>query len=212
MKRISLKLAVAILAFIIGITAAGLWFIYPLSLNQVLHSLPTNAVVTEEAEEYAVYSAVINDWFIKNKGSRKLLLISNQTSFYGNKFYQAVYGDNYIQRTTSEQRVKFLKEIYLPVDEETLLNYDSKKIQSNKLHRNFNLTVGYILANEDDYKKYDDYWGITLSRVGFNKERNHAFVFVESCCGVLGGYKDHLLLEKVDGNWKIKVVINDWTS
>lgn len=94
MKEVRLKFTIAVLTFVIGIACAAVWLIYPHSLNQVLEISSSDAVVVEELEEYAVYSAAINKLYVKEDSAR-LLLISNQTSFFGDERHRALFGDDY---------------------------------------------------------------------------------------------------------------------
>ncbi len=212
MQRVTLKIAVSLIAFTIGIVCVAVWFIHPLSLNQSSEGLPQNTVLVEETEEYAVYSAVINERYVKGD-SAKLLVILNQTSFYGNQRERAIYGDDYVKRTTSEQRIRQMKESYPSVSEEILSDYDAKRMKSNKVGHNFNLLVEYKLINEDELennKRLD--MTIRLSKVGFNSEKTQAFVYVEFICFALCGEGNQLLLEKADGVWKIKQNFGGWRS
>lgn len=213
MRRFTLKIASSLLAFTIGIICVAIWFIYPLSLNQSSKFLRPDAVLVEEVEEYAIYSAVINKLYVKGD-SAELLVISNQTSFYGNQSQTAIYGDNYIKNTTSEQRVRQMKEFYTSVSEETLYDYDAKKMQSSELRHNFDLLVGYTLIDETELEEGDEKLDrmIRLSKVGFNPERTEAFVYVEFICFALCGEGNQLLLERTDGVWKIKENFGGWRS
>jgi hypothetical protein len=206
MRKISLKFAVCVIAFIVGVTASAIWFIKPFALNQNLEVAPPLNIETEMSEEYAVYSVVINDLFVKDRNSTNPLSISNQTSFYENV--------GYLDDTTSEQRVQNMKQYYSSVSDETLLDYETKQTKTFKVYPNFNLPVEYILVDAKEVKKSKGYAAeqmIRLSKVGFNKEKNQAFVYVEYFCG-LCGQSNHLLLEKENGLWKIKEDFGGWNS
>lgn len=212
MRRFTLKIAVGLIAFTIGIIFAAGWFLHPIYLNQFSERLPQDAVSVEEAEEYAVYSAVITERYVKGD-SPKLLVISNQTSFYGDERQRAIYGDDYVEKTTSEQRVRQMKQSSPSVSEEILSDYDAKRMQHNKIRHNFNFLVGYTLINEvepENGKKLDRI--IRLSKVGFNSEKTQAFVYVEFICFALCGEGNEFLLEKADGVWKIKETFGGWRS
>ena len=211
MRRVKFKIAFSFITFTIGIVCAFLWCIYPLSSNQISENLSPDTVLTDEAEEYAVYSAVINKRYVKSD-STNLLVISDQTSFYGNRSQTAIYSDNYIENTTSEQRVHQMKKSYPSVSEETLFDYDEKKLQSSKIGYGFDLLVGYKLINENELEKDNTNKMIRLSKVGFNSEKTEAFVYVEFICPALCGEGNKLLLEKVDGVWKIKENFGGWRS
>jgi len=83
MRKITLKIGIGILAFAIGIIATAVWFIAPFSLNQILEVAPLANIENEMTEEYAVYSAVLNDLFVKDKDSVKLLTISPYAVNFG---------------------------------------------------------------------------------------------------------------------------------
>lgn len=202
MRKITFKIGVGILAFTIGTIATAICLINTYSFNQTLEIAPPANIENEITEEYAVYSAVINELYLKEDSTR-MLVISNQTSFYGDGWHKAMYGDNYIKNYTTEQRVGHLKENYPSVNEETLFDYDSKMLKPHKLHSNFNFSIAYDLTNKDSYEKDRV---IRLSKVGFNKERNQGFVYIESKCEAMCGRSDYLLLEKVNGIWTVKEI------
>lgn len=129
MSRNKLKIIVGFLAFVIGITATTIWLIYPLSQNSITEVSPPEALVTEEAEEYAVYSAVIKNLYLKEMKLSEPLLISNRTETYGER-ESAIFGDDFPNAMTAEQRVSQLKKIYPSVSEEMLFDYDEKLLSS----------------------------------------------------------------------------------
>jgi hypothetical protein len=117
-----------------------------------------------------------------------------------------------------------MNEWYPSVTDETLFDYDKKKIQSSNLHRNFNLSVGYTLINEEELEnvgkhrievfseKYEASGMIKLSKIGFNKGKTEAFVYVEFLFCPLCSQSDHLLLEKVNGIWTVKEIFEGMRS
>ena len=206
MRKFSLKIAVGIFAFIIGIFAVGLWFVYPLSLTQTFDISMPAVIETEAREEYAVYSVVINSLILKDKSSLKRLTISNETSFYDNSAY--------LEDTTFEQRLQDLKKYYQSVGEETLIDYELKNVRPSKIRPDFNLPIEYLLVNEKDTEKSKGRAAalmVRLSKVGFNQERNEAFVYIEYFCP-LCGFGSYVHLEKESGLWKIKERFGGWVS
>jgi hypothetical protein len=201
MKKTTLKIAISIVAFIIGVSGVAFWFIQPFLLNETVNVSPPENVKTENAEEYAVYSAAINSLFIQDKDFVNLPLISNQTSSLTDNAFGLI-------KPTFEETVLGMKDIYPSVNQEVLSDYVAKQRQSVKLNTNFSLPLEYILTNETEPKNLSF---IRLSRVGFNKERNQAFVCVEYLCP-LCGFGEQLLLEKVDENWYIKEKFPTWVS
>ncbi len=205
MIRNKLKIIVGVLAFVIGITVTTIWLIDPLSQNSITEVPPPEVLVIEEAEEYAVYSAVIKNLYLKEMKLREPLLISNRTSSYGER-ESAVFGDNFPNRMTAEQRVSQVKKISPSVSEEMLFDYDEKQMKSKRLRPKFNLQVEYIFVNENSREDYLTERSISFSSVGFNKQRNQAYVSTQFVCKVLCGRSDWLVLEKVEGNWVIKEI------
>src|SRR5690349_2494494 len=114
MRKITLKIAIAVFTFIIGLSGAGPSIFYPLS---ILMGVSVDAVVTEEADEYAVYSTVISDLYLKDKENVKRLYISNRTSFHPNP------ANDFRIFVTKMKR-------FLPsANEDALADYDAKYAQ-----------------------------------------------------------------------------------
>jgi len=206
MCRNKLKIIVGVLAFIIGITVTAIWLIYPLSQNLVTEVSLPEVLASEEDQQYAVYSAVIQDFYLKEKNLEQPLLITDQTTWYGNGVEIVFISDTFLTEMTAAQRVSWLKKITPSVSEETLFDYDKKQMKSKPLRPKFNLQVEYVFVNENGQ---EDPWSdrnIRFSSVGFNSQRNEAYVFTRFVCYALCGSTDFLLLEKVEGNWKIKEI------
>jgi hypothetical protein len=63
------------------------------------------------------------------------------------------------------------------------------------------------------YRKYPNSGGfITLSRVGFDAEKKHAFAYVQYECGSLCADASYYLLEKEQGVWKVTKRAMAWAS
>ena len=66
---------------------------------------------------------------------------------------------------------------------------------------------------EEFYRRYPDSPGITtLSRVGFNRERTEALVYMGAQLHYLAGAGNLYRLEKQDGVWKIVEKVMLWIS
>jgi len=224
MRKIKLKILIASLTFIIGV-AVVLSVAYRNSLFQNSSITINSNAESEELEEYAVYSALLNEMFVRDRA--KFLVISDRAMFKDN------FGE---QKLSLDEKLQRKKKYYPSVANDTFLDFDTKSTQSSKLKSNFNLSVEYVLINEDEltknvlaneaekekdkrdgkyflYEKYPDANGlISISKVGFNKEKNQAFVEVElTFCGLCGS-GDYVLLEKEQGIWKVKEIFNRWVS
>jgi hypothetical protein len=216
MRRITLKIFVASLTFVIGVAAATLWFIYRPSPSHLLTNLSSGFTPSEEIEEYAVYSALLKGAFVKD--NVKLLVISDRTLFYANP--------DYLERTTAEERIQDMKNYYHSVGEETLRDFEAKHMRASVLRPNFSLPVKYALMDETKlerdeegvgigsfHKMYPDAGGmISLSKVGFNNDRDEAFVRVEYIFCPLCSHGGFVLLRKQWGVWRVVENFGGWAS
>jgi hypothetical protein len=194
MRRTALYLFTMIAAFSLGVIA-----------HAIKTKQPQFSAEMREAEEYAVYSALINSFHPKNDG--KLLLIQNRTeSFY--------------PHDGTGDETKYIKD-HLPPDtsEETLNDYKSVDRQTKALDRRFVVNDTYLLVTEDRrhqwftslksiqefHQRYPNSTGIRLlSRVGFNKTLDEALVYSWGYCGGDCGGGGYYLLRKENGRWTIK--------
>ena len=203
----------AFAAFILAAASAGF---------SIYHSQPiqsVSSVFDENAEEYEVYSVLITERFIKDRV--KLLVIQDQTLYYANP--------DYLKSTTSEERIQDLKKYCPSVDESALRDFEAKHMQPSKLDMKFKLPLRYILINKTEvdetpvleagklvesfYEKYPETEGlISLSKVGFNKDHNQAFVRVEFTFCPLCSFGEKVLLKKEFGTWKIANTFGGWVS
>ena len=194
--------AVSLIAFIFGMV---FWLLVPLS-SQTLKTEPLTKVEGDNDEQYALYSVLINDLFLKDSTSIESLNISNQTDFYENV--------ESLAKTTNEERLLFLKQRFASVDEDLLADFDTKQQRPIELHPKFNLSIQYTLINAEELRQNEGYASkqmIKFSQIGFNQERTKAFVRIEYFCP-LCGFGSSVLLEKQNGVWKIKQEFNSWMS
>jgi len=216
MRKITFKAPVALLTFAIGVALVACSLIYRHALTQIFTDLPFVFASSEESEEYAVYSALIKDEFVKD--NVKLLVISDRTLFYANP--------DYLNSTTYEERIQQTKKFYPSVPEDAIVDFETKHLQPFGLSPKFNLPVMYKLIDyarlERDkdgtsirsfYEEYPEARGIiSLSRVGFNKLRNEAFVRVEYTFCPLCGHGGMVLLKKESGIWRVVEDLGGWVS
>lgn len=169
---------------------------------------------SEEIEGYAVYSALLEELFVKD--DVRLLAIQKQT---------ISAADSYFIQVIVETPISDMKGYFPSVREDTLLDYRAKNQRPSTLSAELNLPVEYAIIDEvelkdkdgawiDYHKRYTDARGvIRLSKVGFNKERTEAFVYVEYTGPfVLGGFGKNILLERNSGVWRVKGQFVGWQS
>ena len=190
---------IILITLIVTIAITGFLFIYRNTPSQSLAVSLPDFHTSEETEEYAVYSALLEKLFVKD--DVKLLVIQKQTIYSAN---------NYFIRSTVEEPIPDMKKLFPSVSENTFLDYRSKNRQSSPLSLKFVLPVKYVVIDEVElktdkdgawidsfYKKYPDARGIIrLSKVGFNEDGTEAFVFAEFICFSLCGGGNNILLEK----------------
>lgn len=220
MKKLNLKILVGIITFFIGIFAVG-GFTYCVINTENKNLEITKTIETEKSnqpqisEEEKVYLAILNELFIKD--GQNSLAISDTTNFYSNA--------KYLKETTAEERIQNMQKYYDSASLETLENYEMKMHKSSEINFDFQLPVKYSFINKEEFdrdfennikdfsKKYPNGGGlIEFSSIGFNVEKTQAFVSVDfTYCG-LCGFGSHLLLEKIEGNWKIVKNYGGWVS
>jgi hypothetical protein len=211
MRSITLKCTIAFIAFAIGIAGTAIWFFDSFSNRnfeamQVIADVPPIRTGDDNEERYAVYSALINELFLKDKSLVNCLNISDETSSVD------VFG--YLENTPYEQRMRNLKQMFPTVDEKILIDFQAKRLIGIKLQPNFNIPVQYNLINEDKAKKKKDF-GFTVrikfSQIAFNAAYTQAFVEVDYFCPMCG-FGKHVLLEKQNEVWIIKEEFDGWSS
>jgi hypothetical protein len=194
MKRETFYLLVVSTAFCVGV------FAYTFKTKQ--HQISPE---THEAEEYAVYSALINSFHPQNDG--KLLLIQNRTEVSYN------YDGN-------GDETKYVKDHMPPtISNETLADFKSMDRQMHELDRRIVINNFYLLVTQEERHNWfatrealqdfrRKYPGspriILLSRAGFNRTLDEALVYLWRYCGGDCGGGGYYLLRKEDGRWTIK--------
>jgi len=173
------------------------------------HQTATNQITKEAAENYNVYNVVINGAYIRESG--ELIIIEDQTSLPGEvpRIRQLIEGS-------------ILKD---PATQDILDDFLTKNAQVHPLGNNFNLNAKYVLISSVDQRQLfqtDNGWTefnnkypaargiLSLSQVGYNRERNLALVCIGYQSGMLSGGGDFVLLAKENGDWVIKRKVTAW--
>jgi hypothetical protein len=192
MKNISLRTATAISTFIIGVALAVVWIKPPpeqLALpDNTSQTQPTRALnvaeFNEESENYAVYSTVLNEVFVKE--GYKSLIIFDKTS-------------NIISPEKIERKFD-LSTPYGLIDEQKYKNYFFERDSEQKSERS---KISKLID-----KLPKPIASVRLSQVMFNEEKTTAKVMVEYVYCGLCGFGKSLVLEKSEGSWKIVNITN----
>ena len=182
---ISLKTIVAVIAFGLGVVLVTVWVKSSYQLPRISNVF----VIRDETENYAVYSAVLNELFIKDKA--ELLVISDKTSDKSPVKLKR-------QFNTSAEYVFIDEEKY---DDRILIDENNSEQKSNKPKMS------------EFFKEHPKALGIVrLSGVEFNEDKTKADVYVELTHCPLCGFGKNVFLEKSEGSWKIKKITDSWIS
>ena len=157
------------------------------SLQDRCSGIVRTAVLTENgglgADEYAVYSSLIEEICLTDKNRSMPIPIRDHTDF-------------------PELRGVSIGKSLKSLQPQTLEDLMAKNSQKFELVRQFNLSIDYQLVNERDNPGVEDIVG--LSRVGFNTKKTQALVHVDEIKRwyVNEGYL--VLMEKENGGWKVE--------
>jgi hypothetical protein len=171
-------------------------------------------------EQYAVYSALLNEVYYLRKVKNlpvTLLLIQNNTKHLLMDLEEEKW---------EGKRVKKNSIAYSPQFQEAVEDYKSKK-EPQIIENSLKSEADYLLIKQEEldsllkrdnsvfkdweafqrkFPKSDGYY--VFSRVGFNSEKTHAFVYVSFACGDMCGKGSYKLLIKENGVWKVKETIH----
>ncbi|MCP4148377.1 MAG: hypothetical protein GY757_11560 [bacterium] len=165
-------------------------------------------------EEYAVYSAVLNEFYGQND-KVQLIIINDHTVpvFVGKgveSFARLDIKGNFLVGIS--KRIGISK-----IGKDTLEDFERKNYNSSPLYYRFLLTRKYLLRSARERKTISRRFGreirlryphssyVAFSRAGVNKKGNSALVYLKSSLdGCL------LILKKIDGNWTISEHLLLW--
>ncbi len=166
---------------------------------QSIVAVPTDEVL--DAEEYAVYSALIPALIEQepSHGSIELVVINDHTT--------KIAEPHYLSGISTR---------------ETYDNFKAKNRQSYRLKSLFDLKVKYVLVDEKESRERD--WrvlarkyprslgSLLFSRVGLNGNKTEALVYEERLCGFACGHAKGYQLIKGKEGWKIKGIRHLWVE
>jgi hypothetical protein len=170
-----------------------------------------------ESEEYAVYSAVLDQESEPGEmNSFAPLVIQNQTVV-------DYYSNGYMSHALEE-----LKQSAPSLEQETLDNFRAGIEQPHPLKNLFRPPFRIIMISPQEvegyfglkgfrwpafYKRYPKSTGLViLSKVGFNRAMNQAVVYRTFTCGDTCGYGSVVFLVKEGEVWKMKRSAGQWIS
>jgi hypothetical protein len=176
------------------------------------HTMGTSPELIE-AEEYAVYSILIESWYVHN--NIRLIVIEDHSKV-----------DSLVEGL--DNRLDPLMEELPDVKKELIDDFKIRNIQSVPLKPLISLHVPSLLIRnneiedifqtdgdgwEEFYQRYPNSPGIiTLSRVGFNPYMDQALVYIGNQSHWRAGSGHFVLLRKENDMWKVQDNIMIWIS
>ena len=210
----------ALLTFLIGLTAS-----YNIrTFNNrfidfwITDDLPQQELFNEAIESRDVYSAVLQQAFIRHRYTTVVIQTSSEDSELLEKYIYTCESPT-VQQFFARERAA------MPVDVDTVADYVLKNEKHGELFlKDLGIRNDLISREEASqlfenggwqafYKRYPGSLGlVSFSKVGFNSTHDQAFVYVGSSCQLLCGDGNYILLNKEDGRWTVKVVQEIWVS
>lgn len=184
--------------------------------NQTADNVQTASI----DNSYAVYSALLkNIETSPENGEKVTLLVVNEST-----------DTDKSTRTPIDQVLRNLKVDLSPEFKSAFENYKIANKESQKLTKALDLIRDYTLISRNEfdavfkgnnlgkgweafYKKFPHSAGfITFSKVGFDAEKKHAFVYMELGCGWLCADASYILLTKEQEVWQVTKRVGVWAS
>jgi len=205
-KGFLLKLLIVVL---VVVSLIALW----LPPGRLFTGSPKDA---KEAEEYAVYSAII-----RNRYFGLTIVIKDHTS--AGLIKDLGYLDE------SNEEFNWYGKKFMGIETETITNFISNNERSYPLKKLFKFWVWYTLISDKELDEiFEDSVGggwnkfyilypfshgfLEFSRPGFNQEMNEALVYAGNQSAGLSGAGYIIYLKKENGTWKIKNEVMVWIS
>jgi hypothetical protein len=171
--------------------------------------IPSSPDIDLEAEEYAVYSAVIAQMV----GEPDQLVLREYTNL-----------DNLGEDPSSI--IEYISESIPNIDENLIRDFVDVNNGRDKLRDHFDLTSEIVFVDQEEYlqifsegswdafyERYPDSNGVVvLSRIAFDRDFQHALVYVGHSFDFLGGAGQYVYLSKVDGSWMVEETVLAWIS
>ena len=181
------------------------------SANGTSTSATTTPQATVTADEYAVYSALIQSVYIAKSKQIVITPVHDNDYFFG-------------QAVGAMESNPYWSNLGNAVDD-----FKAKNRTSSVLERRFTISIPYTIVSEQEmasifstnvvsdwkrfYAKYPHVDAfLALSRVGFNQGKDTAVLYTEYQVGAAGGEGYVVLMRKTDGRWTVDQNSMCWIS
>jgi hypothetical protein len=181
------------------------------SAKQTLAPISTPSAKQMDSEQQVIYAFLLTNTY-QHKGY--VLMDTTSTGVTG--------VDN------TAQSLDYVQQNMHSVDPETLNSFRERNDQAYPISADMDLGFPYTLLSQAGrqkifgenqsgwevfYERYPQAPGITtLSRVGFNASLDQALVYIGTQSNWLAGSGYYILLNKLDGAWKIDQRVMTWIS
>jgi hypothetical protein len=171
------------------------------------------ARVDVSGEEYAVYSALINEMYVNER--TEFLVVVDRTAT-----------ESFIAKGLKREDIR---KRLSPFASSAVEAFIERSARPETLEESFDLKAKYVLLGHDKRDEYfkpgvtegwktleEKYPGasgfIRLAGVGFNPERDEALTYIEHGCGDLCGTGTYVLLRKSTKGWKVEKTVMLWIA
>jgi hypothetical protein len=184
-----------------------------IAASNITNSVSNSYQLSPEMEEYAVYSALLDN-----------LYPHNETTSFGIIEQTTIFTP---PRGTLDKTLQFvLKKTSDDIPQEVIDDLKIKNRDSSSLNDYFNVDVRHVLLQKKDVQnlfssgggwneldiKYSIDQMVDFSRVGFNREMTRALVYTSTQSGPKTGYGLYVYLLKENNIWTIKHKVEVWIS
>jgi hypothetical protein len=175
-------------------------------------SAPTAPQTTVTADEYDVYSALIQSVYIDDTQPKQIVITTVNVDPNGSFGLAA----------------PAIKSFWPDLGDDIVGDFKAKNMSSSPLERAFALSAPYTLMSEQEmtsifssgatgwdkfYATYPDAKGLlALSRVGFNQAKDAAVLYTEYQSDLTAGGGYMVLMKKTDGRWTVEENSMFWAS
>ncbi|MGB6975036.1 MAG: hypothetical protein WBD67_10175 [Terracidiphilus sp.] len=185
------------------------------------------------AAEYEVLSVYIDSQLAsgkstepaeaKDKGPTKIVILD--TTEFDDKGME-VPSDQNGRPIPWGQFASSLQQDLPALEQATIDAFRKANRKQTTFERSFEITVPYELVKSSEvhsifknggwpayYKRFPDSQGLlTFSRVGFNADGKQALFYASNNCGGLCGVGKYVVMQKLDGRWRVEKLIRIWIS
>jgi hypothetical protein len=179
---------------------------------------PPVATIDTISVEYEVYSALLAKWGVTGKSS---IVLRGETG-------DAAGSDSFDETATYLKHMLMEEKPPISLSKDLLESYRERMSQNRSLDPARLGVADLRMVSSPEFSAYfggpDDGWSafrnqfgsqasiVTFSRVGFTTDGSRALLTLSRSCGALCGSSNFILLEKLEGSWRVIARVRTWTE